>query len=379
MKLLIVDGEAVYREVLSLCAQTRGLETKAVSLASEAITAFQDWKPDIVVLEVLLEDGEGFQVASEIKSLSGESFVPVIFLTTKTDDATMNRCVKAGGDDFIPKPFSEVLFNTRLSAHLRNVSLTREMYRKNRDLMYYQSMIEREHNMAHQVLSHAMKRSQDNDPKVAVTRRSATSFNGDLALVSRRHDGTLLAFVGDFTGHGLPASIGALPITQTFFEAADRDLAHETLARTLNHVLNDILPDYMFCAAYILLLDGKGRLSYWGGGMPEGYLVRSGQVSPCLVSRHMPLGILADNEFEDGFTHVQLQAGDRLVLGSDGVVELNNSKGDMYGAKRLQEEIQHSYAEGNLQCCQSRLLSALTEFQDGAEQLDDITLLSIEY
>ncbi|OUR71823.1 hypothetical protein A9Q77_06415, partial [Marinomonas sp. 42_23_T18] len=254
MKLLVVDSEEIYRDIISTCAQARDLKTKTAASMEEALILFNDWQPDLVSLEVLSPSGDGIELIKQLKEAANDRIIPIMVITFKSDDATMNACIKAGADDFLAKPFNEILFNTRLSTHLRNVLFSKESFQKNRDLIYFQSMIEREHRMAHQVLAHAMDRSEDDDVSVAVTRLAATSFNGDIALIKRRDDGALLLFIGDFTGHGLPASIGALPLTQAFFKAASEKSSISEIAKHFNSILIDILPDYMFCAAYLLLL-----------------------------------------------------------------------------------------------------------------------------
>ncbi len=221
MKLLCVDSEPVYREIISLCAEKENVTVTSVSSYEDAVQAFIDYAPDMVTLDVVVKGGSGFDLVKKLKALSGNRFIPMIFLSSQTSDTVMDRCFKSGADDFIPKPFNEVLFNIRLKTHMRHVELMKEMYRKNKALTYFQTMIEREHEMAHHVLDHIQTRSENNSEHVVITRLSAASFNGDLALVKTRSDGARLIFVGDFTGHGLPASIGALPVMHAFFDAVD--------------------------------------------------------------------------------------------------------------------------------------------------------------
>ena len=378
MKLLVVDSEEIYRDIISTCAQARGLETKTAASMDEALNLFNEWQPDLVSLEVLSASGDGIALIKQLKEAAHERIIPIMVITFKSDDATMNACIKAGADDFLAKPFNDILFNTRLSTHLRNVLFSKESFQKNRDLIYFQSMIEREHRMAHQVLAHAMDRSEDNDEKVAVTRLAATSFNGDIALIKRREDEALLIFIGDFTGHGLPASIGALPLTQAFFKAASESSSISDIANHFNSILIDILPDYMFCAAYILLLRPDGVLEYWGGGMPHAFIVDNETIDlNSIRSKHMPLGILSREEFEDTITQVELKKNSRVIVASDGVLEMSNSDGVMLGDERFINMLSGHPDTISINAYQATIVEQLVSFQGGAEQLDDITLLSL--
>ncbi|REG85699.1 SpoIIE family protein phosphatase [Marinomonas pollencensis] len=377
MKLLCVDGEPVYQEIISLCAQKEGMEVVTASSYEEAIQCYEVHKPDLVTLEVVIQGGSGVQLASALKRMDPGRFVPIIFLTSHISDSVMNSCFKAGADDFIPKPFNEMLFSTRVSTHKRQIHLIQEMYRKNRELTFYQSMIEREHKMAHQVLDHILTRSERSSQHLAITRLSATNFNGDLALAYTQPDGTRVVFVGDFTGHGLSASIGALPVAQAFFDGMDNQIGLSELATQLNKILLNILPDYMFCAAYMIQIQPSGEIEYWGGGMPRGYIRRGDDSVDYICSHHMPLGILSVKEFEADCEKAFLGAKDTLVVASDGIVELKNSDHQMLGEKAMEALVMSSYIEQDLNQAQSAMEAHLTRFQGKSEQLDDITLVAI--
>lgn len=377
MKLLCIDSEPVYREVLTLCAQQEGLEVKTVGSYNDAIDAFKEFTPDIVTMDVIIKGGNGLNLVKELKNLCGNRFVPVIFLASHTSDSVMDQCFHSGADDFLPKPFDEMLFNIRLKTHMRHVALVKEMYKKNKALTFFQDMIEREHEMAHQVLDHIQRRSEKNSNQVAITRISAASFNGDLALVKRRADGARLVFVGDFTGHGLPASIGALPVMQTFFDAVDDLTSLSELAIRINKTLYSILPDYMFCAGYLLLLNADGEFSYWGGGMPNGVIRRDNGELDYIQSCHMPLGVQSTCEFDPSLQHNKLNDGDTLVILSDGVVELKNPENEMLGDSKVNELILEHYQNVNLIAAQANMEAYLEQYLASAVQLDDITLVAL--
>lgn len=377
MKLLCVDSELIDCDIISLYAEEEGLNVRCVSHFDTAVTAFHEFTPDIVMLNVLFDDEAGFDLVKVLKQASGSRFIPMICLASDNTDLVMDKCFQYGADDFIPKPFSKVLFNIRLKTHMRHIALMKEMYRKNKALTYYQTMIEREHEMAHHVLDHIQTRSEKNSQHVAITRLSAASFNGDLALVKTRSDGARLVFVGDFTGHGLPASIGALPVMQVFFDAVDELAEVDKLAERINRILLSILPDYMFCAGYLILMSSEGRLLYWGGGMPNALIRRSDASMDYLKSCHMPLGVLHANEFEAGLHSNYLHPGDTLIIVSDGVLELKNPYGDMFGDDRVERLITEAYANKDLILAQQKTEHVLAEYRGDSAQLDDITLVAL--
>ncbi|MFT2112587.1 SpoIIE family protein phosphatase [Marinomonas sp. 2405UD68-3] len=375
MKLLIIDSQTIYQEIVTWCADSKGLTSYVASDFDAAWEAFQELAPNIVVIDSIIDGGSAFELVSKIKQASGERFCPVIFLSSNLDDFTMNNCFRSGGDDFIPKPFNEVLFNTRLSTHVKHVLVVQELYRKNRDLTFYHKKTELEHSMAKQVLSHAQRHNDSDDKSLQVTRLSATSFNGDIALVKKRLDGCRLVFIGDFTGHGLAASIGALPVTQVFFDAVEQQLPLQTIVSEINRVLYEVLPVHMFCAGYLLFITPSGEVTYWGGGMPDA-LITDGTITSRFSSNHVPLGVLSDAEFDDSVDAFYLDYLHTILIATDGANELKNDQGIMLGDERLERMYIDSFNESKLMSdAHTSLVNKIVNYKGNEAQQDDITLL----
>ena len=112
-RLLVVDDEAMILELLSGTLRFAGFEVVSAASGAEALRAVASSPPDLVLLDVMLPDGDGFEVAGRIRSAGPD--VPVIFLTAR--DAVADRVTgfHAGADDYVTKPFSleEVLVRVR--------------------------------------------------------------------------------------------------------------------------------------------------------------------------------------------------------------------------------------------------------------------------
>ena len=112
-RLLVVDDEAMILELLSGTLRFAGFEVVSAASGAQALRAVASSPPDLVLLDVMLPDGDGFEVAGRIRSAGPD--VPVIFLTAR--DAVADRVTgfHAGADDYVTKPFSleEVLVRVR--------------------------------------------------------------------------------------------------------------------------------------------------------------------------------------------------------------------------------------------------------------------------
>jgi len=116
-RLLVVEDEPNILELLSASLRLAGFEVATATGGLEALAAVQRHRPDLVVLDVMLPDLDGFDVASRLRS--GDTRTPVLFLTAR--DATEDKVtgLTIGGDDYVTKPFSLEEVIARIRAVLR--------------------------------------------------------------------------------------------------------------------------------------------------------------------------------------------------------------------------------------------------------------------
>src|ERR1700760_2446104 len=103
-RLLVVDDEPTILELLSGSLRLAGFDVVTAATGDEAVRAAALSRPDLVLLDVMLPDGDGFEALRRIRS--GGSEVPVIFLTARDEVPDRVRGFTAGGDDYVTKPFS---------------------------------------------------------------------------------------------------------------------------------------------------------------------------------------------------------------------------------------------------------------------------------
>lgn len=117
MKILVVDDEKdICRAIADLMAK-RGHSTVAVHDGAEAMSAFLREKPDLVLLDVMLPNVNGFELCESIRSEN--SHVPILMLSAKSDIVDKSVGFSAGCDDYIAKPFSAAELSMRIEAGLR--------------------------------------------------------------------------------------------------------------------------------------------------------------------------------------------------------------------------------------------------------------------
>ncbi|ASW56552.1 response regulator transcription factor [Plantactinospora sp. KBS50] len=119
-RLLVVEDDPNILELLSASLRFAGFDVATATSGSAAVTAARDRRPDLVVLDVMLPDLDGFEVIKIMRE--GGTRTPVVFLTARdaTDDKI--RGLTLGGDDYVTKPFSLEELTARIRAVLRRTS-----------------------------------------------------------------------------------------------------------------------------------------------------------------------------------------------------------------------------------------------------------------
>lgn len=115
--IVVVDDEPSIRELVSASLHFSGFDVKTASNGTEAIDVITQTNPDIVVLDVMLPDIDGFTVTRRIRQQGVEA--PVLFLTARDDTQDKVMGLTVGGDDYVTKPFSLEEVVARIRAILR--------------------------------------------------------------------------------------------------------------------------------------------------------------------------------------------------------------------------------------------------------------------
>ena len=115
-KVLVVDDDKHIAELISLYLDKEGYETKEVYSGRAAVSTFRDYSPNIVLLDIMLPEMDGYQVCREIRQMSN---TPIIMLTAKGEVFDKVLGLELGADDYVIKPFDPKELIARVKAVLR--------------------------------------------------------------------------------------------------------------------------------------------------------------------------------------------------------------------------------------------------------------------
>ncbi|HAW23940.1 MAG: fused response regulator/phosphatase [Gammaproteobacteria bacterium] len=373
LSILIAEDGAADRMLLAAIVRRQGHRVTTAANGAEAISLFERERPQLVLMDALMPVMDGFEAAQQIKRLAGNELVPIIFLTSLTENEALVRCLEAGGDDFIAKPYNPIILEAKIQAmhRLRRLQAT---VLEQRDLIgrRNQQLLD-EQRAAKAIFDKVAHAGCLNAPNIRYRQSPRALFNGDLLLAAQAPAGRMFVLLGDFTGHGLPAAVGAMPLAETFYGMTAKGYSSNQILRDINAKLKLILPVEMFCCATFLDINlEQGILRVWNGGLPDGYLLKADGDWLPLRSRHLPLGVREASSFDDSFETLPLAMGDRLLLLSDGLLESRNADDQLFGEQRLLAVIE---ANRNPATLFDDIQEALQAFH--GQILDDLSLVEV--
>lgn len=367
MTVLVVDDTLVGRATVSALVRRLGHRCIEASDGAGAVQAYRAYRPDVVLMDVVMPGMDGLEATRELRRLAADTFLPILLLSARSDDADMIAGLEAGADDYLTKPINFAILTAKLANCARQIVMHASMAN-------YRAEQEEEIEFARHVIERQAQGKAADDPRVHYSVTPTAQFSGDIVAVAHSPSGALYALLADATGHGLAAAISVLPVLQVFFGMANKNLSLGLMASEINRHLMSTLPVGRFVAATMVRLHaGEGEV--WVGGTPEAlWLDRSGAVIERFASANLPLGIDSNDAMDVPPQRFTWTPGDQLVLCSDGLVEALGIRGDAFGQQRL-EQVLHDNVPARRH---DAVREALAMHLDGALAHDDVSLMVID-
>ena len=366
---LIVDQDQTNRLKLKWLLKQYNYRIVEASNGQKAIDQYHLEKPDIIFMDVVMPVIDGYEATLQIKAAAGSNFVPVIFVTAMSDEKTITKCIDVGGDDFIAKPYDPFLLKTKIQAMHRITAL-------NRKIQGMYSMIHREQEIAESVFVNAIQGQNIKNSFLKSSIRPADTFSGDMVLSAYSPSRDLFVLIGDFTGHGLSAALGAMPVSEVFRAMTNKGFDPGDILSALNDKLNKLLPTGMFFGVQLVVISQDlERATVYNAGMPDLLVVdgENGRLKHRLKSRGLPLGITADINPKEIVEHVPISINDKILMFSDGLTEARDCDDNVFGDDRLEQGIEEAPNSSLF----DHIFKLLDDFCGKTTQVDDVTLVEV--
>ncbi|EXJ16126.1 SpoIIE family protein phosphatase [Imhoffiella purpurea] len=371
---MVVDADEDSRGQLVGLLRSEGFDTLEADSGEGALDLFETSRSDMVFVDAHMPDMDGYETSRYLKTMAGDAFLPVVLTFCAEDDETLLACVRSGGDDFLLRPYDSLLLRMRILAMERMRDLQCAILASSAPLAQLLDREYQEQVLAERVFSRAIRNRNVMSDLIAVLQRSSALFCGDLVLTQHLPDGGLRVLIGDFTGQGLAATIGALPVAEAFHAMTAKGVDDEEVLSEINGKLYELLPQDRFMSATLISVPGSGRyLHWWNGGMPSAWL-RTAEGLYELSSHAVSLGVLPRLPKGDVPRRISVRPGDGLLIFSDGLLEARDVEGRSFDERCFRSVL--SGWQHRRQVFPA-LAEALERHCEGVDQPDDIAMLEI--
>ena len=376
VKILAVDDNIVNIKVLSQFLLKQNYEVIAAESGEEAIEKFQSEKPDIILMDIMMEGMNGLEATAKIKAISGDHWVPVIFMSALASDEDKIRGLDVGGDDYITKPIEFNILGAKLKAIQRISGIQNKLSETMLELQRYKQAEEDEQGMAYELMESLFDIGNLEGKDFHVWHIPATRFSGDLIIAEKYSNDRFYLLHADSTGHGLTAALPLLPVSQTFNHMAQQGYSVGHIAKRMNQQLKDVMPINRFVAVTIILVDYENNiLEIWNGGNPPIFAINeNNEIVKRFESMHLALGILPDESFDTKTEFLACEGNNNIVLYSDGLIEAENAKGEVFDEDMLLDVLKENESAEQLR---NNIVAAVSNHLDGEPAHDDMSLVVI--
>ena len=154
LRILIADDNDSDRLILQTIVKKEGHIVYTARDGQEAIDTFKEQSPDLVLLDALMPNVDGFEAARTIKQLAGDNLVPIIFLTSLRDATSLADCLAAGGLDFLSKPYNRIILQAKIKAFASMRRLHETVQKQRDEISLHNDRLIHEQEVAKQVDRH---------------------------------------------------------------------------------------------------------------------------------------------------------------------------------------------------------------------------------
>jgi serine phosphatase RsbU (regulator of sigma subunit)/CheY-like chemotaxis protein len=353
---------------------------KAVTNGAAALKLVAKQPPDIILLDIMMPDMDGYEVCRRLKSNPATAAIPVIFLTAKDQTADEAEGFALGAADYIHKPVNPPILQARVKTHVALKKSIDELHDLSVALAAAKERMEIELNVGRDIQKSMLPDTVPGCKEISLSASmdAAREVGGDFYDYFMLNEEELCFCVADVSGKGVGAALFMAMSKLLIKSRAVDDKQPSKIMTRVNTDLAKDNPECMFVTVFLAVINLRtGQVTYTNAGHNSPLIKRAcGDVEE-IADRHGPiLGIEEGRNY--GESRVMLGQGDVLLVFTDGVTEALDRDNRLYSDDRLIETVQgiHDISADSVL---KGVRDSVDEFALGAEQADDITMIALQY
>ncbi|HEY6119659.1 MAG TPA: SpoIIE family protein phosphatase [Pyrinomonadaceae bacterium] len=374
---LIADDQPDVLAALRLLLKGAGYQTEAATSPAAVLDAIKRNNFDVVLMDLnyardTTSGQEGLDLIASIRAL--DSVVPIVVMTAWGSVDLAVETMRRGVRDFVQKPWDNSRLLHTLRTQIEQGRAKRRQHRRNAENRIHNRRLRAEFEEALEIQRGLLPKEMPTIPgfELMSAWQPANTVSGDYVAAFKLNDDLTALCVADVAGKGLPAALLMANMQAALKSAASETTQPHEVCSHVNQVMSGNMPENKFITCFYAVLDAKRkRLTFTNAGHNPPLLVRRNGDWVSLKDGGRVIGVFSETVYTQG--EIQLRAGDRLLMFTDGLTEATNANGEEFGDERLIELVS---GKRNLTAAdlQATLLQAVTGFNNG-EFNDDATCL----
>jgi sigma-B regulation protein RsbU (phosphoserine phosphatase) len=382
-RILVVDDNASNRDLLCRRLQRQSHTVLQAEDGISALALVEQEDLDLVLLDMMMPGISGNDVLTRLKRNPQYRDIPVIMISALSEFDSVVRCIEAGADDYLAKPFNPTLLRARVDASLEKKRLRDEI---KASLQRLEHELDAARTLQLGMLPRTFPAwSAERPVKVHALMEPAREVGGDLYDCFYATERMFCFLVGDVSGKGAPAAMFMARTrslvrmaSELWHRMGSEGLSPAAIADAVNRELCQNNDESMFVSLFLAFLDTRtGVVEYINAGHPMPHVVRaSGVVEQVDGQPAVALAVRPGAVYRD--RTVILQPGDAIFVCSDGVTEAMNVAEEFYGDDRLEAGLRAAFnaAPDDMVHAMKKQVDA---FAGDAPKADDVTMLALRW
>lgn len=392
-KIMIIDDVVQNIQTLGLLLQNNNYEIEAATSAEDALIQLKTIHPDLILLDIMMPDIDGFSLATFIKSNPDLVDIPIIFLTARATEEDILRGFEVGGVDYITKPYNHKELLARVKTHI-DLKLSKQViFQKidqiskiNEQLEESKQEIERYYRLlnneiliaADYIYSLLPNKIQNDLVETDWTFLPSQKLGGDSFGYNWLDDDNFAIYFLDVSGHGVASALQSVSVLNMlrFKTLPDVDFHFpEKVFLELNKAFPIQKHNFLFFTIFYAIYNKKKRkLKFAGAGNPPVFLTNENHLLTSIESQNILIGTDERASFSSG--EVDIPKNSTLYIYSDGITDPNTFDLQKWNEDYLLEYLLKNYENKNLL---NDLIEILKNMSKESTLKDDISILKVKF
>lgn len=379
---LVVDDEAPIRDILSFYLKRAGYTVLLADNGRTALAEMAKLQPDLILSDLRMPEMAGDELCQVVKG--DPRTRDIFFVLVSALDGTASKIggLNLGADDMISKPFHAQEVMAKVESAFRIIGMQKEIKRQNLELTRFQERMTAELALAARLQVGLLPPIPGRAGDVRYTHRylPAEGIGGDIYAIMALPDDSVALMIADVSGHGVTAALISAMVKTSFENQVRFGRGPLAWAQAMNRDLSRSTLSEQFATAFLARLDGSAdTLQYVAAGHVAPMLIPQGasggaKVPTVLGERGFMLGIEEDLPFQE--RTCPFQRGDRLIVYTDGLVEVEREDRSLLGDEGLLEIC--SDLPGDEEAAADHIVHRAIAFNQSTVFSDDVTLVVLD-